>query len=190
MENDPVDTNGQMNENSGAHTWILRLADEPDVERALAQLGSHMNDTQRRAFRDKLLRYVRKRDRDLILAIKHDLVLGLACVIEESEVPPSIPSPLPGDLRNYAALTQLMVHPGVRRQGIGSSLLIGAEQWALARGKAGLWLVTHRMAQWYQRHFAYREAGRMSAKGVEKWIMVKGLEHEVPHPSLRGVTHR
>jgi GNAT superfamily N-acetyltransferase len=186
MENDRVDTSGQMNENSGSRTWRLRLADEPDVERALPQLSGHMNETQRMAFREKLLRYVRKHDRDLILAIKDDRVLGLVCVIEESEVPAAVPSSLAEDSRNYAAITQLIVQPGVRRQGIGSSLLIEAEQWALSRGKVGLWLITHHMAQWYQRHFGYREAGRMSARGVEKRIMVKGFERQAPYPSLRG----
>jgi GNAT superfamily N-acetyltransferase len=97
-------------------------------------------------------------------------------------VPDRISSTRAEAFRNYAALTQLIVHPGVRRKGIGTSLLIGVEGWARSKGKAGFWLVTHRIAHWYQRHFGYKEVDRMSVRGIEKRIMVKEFESKVPHP--------
>lgn len=154
-------------------TWELRLAINSDVEPILAQLTGHMNDQQRAAFRDKLERYVHKPDRDLILAIHGGQVLGLICVIDQAGFPSSLPKKALERLRNFACSTQLLVHPQVRKQGIGNSLQLRAEKWARERGRAGLWLVTHRMAYWYRKHFGYEEVGRINVKNTEKSVMAR-----------------
>jgi len=151
----------------------LKVATEEDVETTLCHLAEHMNDEQRTAFRDKLQRYVNKPDRDLILALQGGQVLGLVCVIDQAEFPSSLPEQTVERLRNFACSTQLLVHPGLRKQGIGSRLQLRAEQWARERGRAGLWLVTHRMAHWYRRHFGYEEVGRTDVKNAEKIVMAK-----------------
>ena len=154
-------------------TWVLKVASDSDVETTVAQLSDHMNTRQRAAFRDKLERYVRKRDRDLILAIHGGKVVGLVCVIDRAEFPAHLPKKTVERLRNFACTTQLLVHPQVRKQGIGNSLQLRAEQWARERGRDGLWLVTHRMAYWYRNHFGYEEVGRISVKNTEKSVMAR-----------------
>ncbi len=153
--------------------WQLIVATEIDVDPALARLGEHMNDLQRAAFRDKLERYVRKPGRDLILATKASQVVGLACVIDRAEFPSSISKETLDRLLNFACSTQLLVQPRMRNQGIGSSLQLRAEEWARERGRSGLCLVTHRMADWYRRHFGYEEVGRVRVRNAEKMVMAK-----------------
>jgi GNAT superfamily N-acetyltransferase len=135
-----------------------------------------MNDQQRLVFGDKLERYVRKPDRDLILAMQGDQVLGLVCVIDQMPPPSNFPYQKADQLQNFAFGTQLLVHPSVRRQGVGNSLQLRAEQWARKRGRTGHWLITRRKADWYQRHFGYEEIGRIREKGVEKIVMSKQFE--------------
>jgi GNAT superfamily N-acetyltransferase len=151
----------------------LKVATEEDVKPTLCHLTEHMKDRQRAAFRDKLERYVRKPDRDLILAVEAGRVLGLICVIDQAEFPSSLPKKTVDRLRNFACSTQLLVHPRVRQQGIGNSLQLRAERWARERGSRGLWLVTRRMAYWYRRHFGYEEMARTKVKNTEKMVMAK-----------------
>jgi GNAT superfamily N-acetyltransferase len=153
--------------------WELELATKEDVATTVVQLSDHMNDQQRATFRDKLERYVRKPDRDLILAFQDGQVLGLVCVIDQSEFPSSLPEKTLERLRDFASSTQLLVHPRFREQGIGSSLQLRAEKWARERGRAGLWLVTHRMSHWYRRHFGYEEVARIKVKNADKSVMAK-----------------
>jgi predicted N-acetyltransferase YhbS len=153
--------------------WELKVATKEDVKPTVAQLSDHMNDQQRAAFQDKLERYVQKKDRDLILAMKGDQVLGLVCVIEQAEFPSTLPKQTLEWLGNFACSTQLLVHPQQRKQGIGNSLQLRAEQWASERGRAGFWLVTHRMADWYRRHFGYGEVAKVNVKNTDKSVMAK-----------------
>ena len=153
--------------------WELELATEEDVETTVVELSDHMNDQQRAVFRDKLERYVRKPDRDLILAVHSGQVAGLVCVIEQAEFPSSLPKQAAERLRNFASSTQLLVHPRLRKQGIGNSLQHQAEKWARERGMGGLWLLTRRMAHWYQRHFGYEEVAKVNVKNTEKSVMSK-----------------
>jgi GNAT superfamily N-acetyltransferase len=154
-------------------TWEHKVATEADVEPVLAQLSGHMDDQQRKAFRDKLERYARKPDRVLILAKQNHLVLGYVCVIEAAEAPPDLTDEAALRLRPLAHGTQLFVHPDFRKQGIGSSLHLAVEKWARDRGKTGFWMVTHRKAYWYARDFGFEEICRIRAKGVEKIVMIK-----------------
>ena len=153
--------------------WKLQIATHEDVESIIIALTDHMNEAQRAVFRDKLERYARKPDRDLIIAVGDTRVLGLICVIEEAEVPASLSSSTAQLLSTFACNTQLLVHPDARKQGIGSSLQLKAEQWARGRGRSGFWLVTRKMAYWYQRDFGYEKVGSISAKNTEKSVMAK-----------------
>jgi len=157
-------------------TWELKIATEKSVQPTLEQLSDHMNSQRRAAFRDKLQRYVQKQDRDLILAVRGIQVLGLVCVIEQAQFPPSLPEQKASHLQNFACGTQLLVHPSCRKQGIGGSLLTRAERWAHQHGLTGFWLVTHRKADWYKTHFGYQEMHRIDHKGVEKILMSKSFE--------------
>ncbi len=156
--------------------WELKVASETDVQATMQQLTDHMNEKQRDVFRDKLLRYVRKPDRDLILAVRGREILGLVCIIDKGEFPPGFPSDKMDYLRNFALGTQLLVHPSMRRRGIGTSLLLRAELWARERGRAGHWIITHRKADWYRQTFSYEEIARISSKGVKKIVMAKKFE--------------
>ena len=156
-----------------AYSWDLKVAAEADVEPALEQLTDHMNDQQRQAFRDKLLRYIQKPDRDLILAVRGLQVLGLVCVIHQAEFPHGFSEKNMDYLRDFASGTQLLVHPSFRRRGIGGSLLAHAEAWARQRGLPGFWIITHRMAGWYERNFGYQQIARIEVKGVGKFVMAK-----------------
>ena len=68
-----------------------------------------------------------------------------------------------------------MVLPEYRRQGIGKALVRHLEAWALKQHRDGIWLITHRMADWYHRHFNYRELGKTHLNKVEKTIMIRPL---------------
>ena len=153
--------------------WELKLATVVDVAPTVKQLSEHMNDSQREVFRDKLERYVRKPDRDLILAVQDEQILGLVCVIEQAEFPATLAKKTLERLGKFGCTTQLLVHPRARKRGIGNSLQNRAEKWARERGRVGIWLVTHRMAYWYQNHFGYAEVGKISVKDTEKSIMAK-----------------
>ena len=167
-KNHPVETVVQ--------SWKLKVAVQGDVKLVLEQLADYMNHKQRQAFRNKLQRYVQKPDRDLILAVQGFQVLGLVCVIHEAEFPPGLSEQNIECLRDFAFGTQLLVHPSFRRQGIGGSLHTQAEAWARERGLAGFWMITHRLADWYERSFGYRQIARIEAKGVGKKIMAKRFD--------------
>ena len=156
--------------------WKLKAASESEGESTLAQLTDHLNDQQKAAFRVKLQRYVRKPDRELILAAKGGQVLVLVCVIMQMELPSNFTYQKADHLRNFAFGSQLLVHPDVRDQGIGSSLHLQSLQWAREQDRAGHWLITHRMADWYRRQFGYEEIGRIKKKGVEKILLAKNFE--------------
>ena len=156
--------------------WEFKVATEPDVDQAVDSLSEHMNDRQRAAFRDKLQRYVRKPDRDLIVAVGEGQIIGLVCIIGQAQFPPSFPKQQASHLQNFACGTQLLVHPSSRKQGIGGSLLIRAERWAHEQGLAGFWLVTHHKADWYRTRFGYQEIHRIDDKAVEKVLLAKSFE--------------
>ena len=158
--------------NSANRSWNLKIASKEDVEPVLAKLADKMTEQARSNFRIKLQKYVRKPDRDLILAEKNDRILGLACVIMQMDPPPNFIYERVDQLKEYAFNTQLQVHPDHRKQGIGEGLQHQSLLWSKERGRVGHWLITHTMADWYRRHFGYEEIGRVHMKGVEKVAMI------------------
>jgi GNAT superfamily N-acetyltransferase len=153
--------------------WIIKIAVESDVDSTLTQLSGQMNQRQRQAFRDKLERYVRKPDRDLIIAVNGERIVGLFCIIEALPAPDALADGVAEPIRQFACCTGLLVDSRHRRQGIGAGLVSRGEQWAKERAKAGLWLVTHGAASWYARHFSYQPIARVQEKGVAKTLMAK-----------------
>jgi ribosomal protein S18 acetylase RimI-like enzyme len=156
-------------------TVAVRTAVPADVEEILDLMNGHRDPRLVR----KLKGYVRKPDRDLILAVKDDKILGFICMLEKDENLGDLPGEMPDIVKEYAAITQLWVVPEFRNRGIGRLLVRSGEQWARARSIAGFWLVTHRMAAWYRKHLGYRELGRVNARGVVKTVMVKSREQDV-----------
>lgn len=156
--------------------WEVIIAGGDDVARIVQSLSGHMDAGQRERFRDKLDRYVRKPDRDLLIAVEAKTVLGFYTVIEHDDLPTTLPLSMRDRLRDFACCTGLLVHPDRRRRGIGASLHRRGEKWAGERGKRGLWLSTRRHAGWYQRHFGYEEVARVMVKGIERTIMAKTFE--------------
>ena len=173
MQPESSDSSKSVRSNEESESWGFKVASEPDVEPTLAQLTDHLNDQQRAAFRVKLQRYVRKPDRELILAANGGQVLGLVCIIMQMELPSNFTYEQADHLRSFAFGSQLLVHPDVRGQGIGASLHLRSLQWAREQGQAGHWLITHRLADWYRQHFGYEEIGRIIKKGAEKILMIK-----------------
>ena len=173
MQPESRESSASVRSNEENQSWNLRVASASDVEPTLAQLTDHLNDQQRAAFRVKLQRYVRKADRELILAVNGGQILGLVCVIMQMDLPSNFTYMRADHLRNFAFGSQLLVHPDVRNQGIGTSLHVQSLQWAREQGRAGHWLITHRMSDWYRRQFGYEEIGRIKKKGVDKILMSK-----------------
>ena len=68
MKNKSQKVSGTATEILTSTHWQLKIAIDEDVESIVLALTDHMNDEQRAAFRDKLERYVRKPDRDVIVA--------------------------------------------------------------------------------------------------------------------------
>lgn len=161
-----------MTPQSASFDWGLIVAEEKDVEPAVMNLTDHMDIEQKEKFRVKLLRYARKSDRALILAVAGLRVIGFYTVIEYDDPPPELPDATTWRLRRFACGTGFRVHPDWRRRGVGASVQLRAEQWAQERGKPGFWLSTRRR-DWYIRHFSYEEVGRVTVKGVERSIMAK-----------------
>lgn len=155
--------------------WKIVIADESHIEPAVASLSGHMDDGQRRAFRDKLSRYVFKTDRDLALALQGSRILGFYTVIDYDDLPSEVPAAVSNRLHDYACGTGFLVHPDYRRRGIGMSLHQRVERWAGERGKPGFWLSTRRQAEWFHKHFAFDEVARVVVKGIERRIMAKGF---------------
>ncbi len=157
-------------------SWELRYGTTADVDAAIEQLSDGMDEKERERRRSKLHLYARESDRDLILAVSKDRILGYLTIVDYDEPRPDIPDHVAERLKDYAFPSQLHVHPNFRKRGIGSSLMLQAERWARERGKPGLWSITHRKAYWYMRDFGYEESGKVWENETYKTVIVKKFD--------------
>jgi GNAT superfamily N-acetyltransferase len=156
--------------------WEIRTASEDDIKPVVMQMGDRLDDALKAVLTDKVERYVRKPDRTLLIAVDGSRIMGFSCIIEEGDMPENLPRQVAEIVRTFAMSTALVVHPDHRKKGIGTALFLGLEKWAVNRGRAGNWMLTHRKGYWYERDFGYNEIGRIVSKGVEKAVMAKKFE--------------
>ena len=161
---------------SNEFSWELRLGNSEDVDETIGQLSDDLDEKEREKRRRKLNLYTREPDRDVILAVNKDQILGYLTIVEYDEPRPDIPKDVAECLRAFAFPSQLQVHPQFRKRGIGSSLMLQAERWARERGKPGLWSITHRKAYWYKRDFGYEELGKVWENETYKTVIVKEFD--------------
>jgi GNAT superfamily N-acetyltransferase len=164
---------------SNRFTWELRYGTTADVDPAIEQLSDDLDEKEREKRRRKLHLYASETDRDVILAVNKDRILGYLTIVDYDEPRPDIPEEISERLRTLAFPSQLQVHPEFRKRGIGSSLMLQAERWARERGKPGLWSITHRKSYWYKRDFGYKELGKVWEKETYKTVIVKEFEDPV-----------
>ena len=162
--------------NAEGLTWELRYGASEDVDAAIEQVSDDMDENERARRRQKLHLYARESDRDIILAVNQDRILGYLTIVEYDEPRSDIPDDIAERLKDFAFPSQLQVDPKFRKLGIGSSLMLAAEQWARQRGKPGLWSITHRKAYWYIRDFGYKELGKVWEKKTYKTVIVKEFD--------------
>jgi GNAT superfamily N-acetyltransferase len=157
-------------------TWQLRYSTTEDVDATIEQLSDEMDEQERERRRRKLHLYAREADRDVILAVNKDRILGYLTIVDYDEPRPDIPDHIAERLKDFAFPSQLQVHPEFRKRGIGSSLMLEAERWARERGKPGLWSITHRKAYWYKRDFGYEELCKVWENETYKTVIVKTFD--------------
>lgn len=156
--------------------WQVRCAREDELPRVIAELTDYMDAAPRAKYRRKLTRYTRDADKALLIAEDAARAVGFLCVAEYDEIPATLPPRVAGRLKHYATVTSFIVRPGHRRRGVGMSLFERALKWGSERGLSGMWLITHRTAPWYRRHFGLAEAAEIDVDGVRKTVMDKAFE--------------
>jgi GNAT superfamily N-acetyltransferase len=171
---------------SNGFSWTARIAHAKDLPLILEHLCGHMAPKQKRQFGDKLSRYIRKPDRDVLLAAIPEQVLGITLIIEQADIPDTWTPETTAAvdiidwkvrLDSYSCSTNLLVHPAFRKRGIGSSLIKQWRPWSIQRNRWGIWFDTHRLAGWYITRFDFEHVGQIMVKGVEKSVMAKNF-HE------------
>ena len=175
---------------SNGFTWELRYGTTADVDPTIEQLSDDLDEREREKRRRKLRLYASESDRDVILALSEDRIIGYLTIVDYDEPRPDISAEIAERLKNFAFPSQLQVHPDFRKRGVGSSLMLQAERWARKRGKPGLWSITHRKAYWYKRDFGYKELGKVWEKETYKTVIVKEFEGTVIKQSLDPPTGR
>ncbi|MEN8198678.1 MAG: GNAT family N-acetyltransferase [Thermodesulfobacteriota bacterium] len=161
----------------------ILTAQPADVERAFADLSRDMARDSVHVFLDKLRRYAQKPDRALFLAEHRERIIGFATIIDQSPAPDETDSDSAAQLATYACGTGLMVLPEFRHGHVASSLHEQWERWSRDRGHRGIWVVTRRMAHWYQRCFSYSFHTVTKRHGVIKTVMTKPFARQsAPRP--------
>lgn len=146
-----------------------------DVSKAFHDLNRDMNPEFVHVFLDKLKRYAAKPDRALFLASHQDTFIGFATIINQSPPPEETDKTTGKLLKTCACGTGLMVLPEFRHKGVASQLVQQWENWARQNNLQGIWVVTHHMADWYQRCFHYSVLGITVRHQVKKKILMKLL---------------
>ena len=144
-----------------------------DVNRAYSDLNRDMDPRFVHVFLDKLQRYAAKPDRALFLAEYQQKIIAFATIIDHSPVPDDSGSGTAEMLKDHACGTGLMVMPEFRRRGVATALVQQWEHWARENHRHGVWLVTRRMADWYQRCFSFSSHEIIIRHGVQKTILLK-----------------
>ena len=151
-------------------------ADSSVVDKAFQDLSRDMNPEFSHVFLDKLQRYAAKPDRALFLAEYQGRFIAFATIISHSPAPDKSDKRTIQRLQKYACGTGLMVLQEFRHKGVASKLIQCWENWALQNSLDGIWVVTHRMSDWYQYYFQYSVHGTTIHHGVEKTILTKILK--------------
>ena len=73
-------------------SWELRLGNSEDVDETIGQLSDDLDEKEREKRRRKLNLYTREPDRDVILAVNKDQILGYLTIVEYDEPRPDIPN--------------------------------------------------------------------------------------------------
>ncbi len=154
------------------HFQIIEARPE-DVKRAFQDLKKDMNPEFVHVFLDKMQRYSTKPDRALFLTSHQGSCIAFATVINHAPAPKDSDDTLVQLLQKYACGTGLMVLPEYRHRGVAVKLVEQWDIWALKNNIPGIWVVTHQMSDWYQKHFNYTLQGRTMRKGVEKTSLTK-----------------
>lgn len=163
---------------SNGFSWELRTAAPEEIPRVIDQLGFAMKDEERERRRRKLTLCATEPHSDVILAVSGERILGYLAIVEYDPPRPDLPAAAAARLADCAFPTQLLVHPGFRRRGIGGGLMRRGEQWARERGKQGVWGVTHRRADWYRSAFGYETVGTVWERDTHKTVIVKRFDEE------------
>ncbi len=146
-----------------------------DTDKAFQDLKRDMNPEYAHVFLDKIQRYSLKPDRALFLASYQENFIGFATIINQSQVPKELNQEIIHTLQPYACGTGLMVLPEFRHKGVASKLVNQWEIWAYRNNLPGVWVVTHKMAEWYTHCFHYTLQGTVTRHGVNKTILAKKL---------------
>jgi GNAT superfamily N-acetyltransferase len=146
-----------------------------DVDQAFQDLKRDMNPKYVHVFLDKIKRYSIKPDRALFLARYKGKNIGFATIINKSPAPDNSDKETITLFQGYACGTGLMVLPEFRHKGVASKLVLQWEIWARQKHLSGIWLVTRKTGDWYQRFFHYSLHGTTIRKGVKKTILTKTL---------------
>lgn len=148
-----------------------------DVAKAFHDLSRDMDPNCVHVFLDKLQRYAAKPDRALFLAEFENRTIAFATIIDQAPPPAELDTPAVERLKEYACGTGLMVLPEFRKRHVATNLVNHWENWAITNERKGIWVITHKMAGWYQRYFAYSIHGATIRHGVKKTILVKSFHH-------------
>lgn len=160
-------------ETSFQRSCLVFEASSTDVASAFRDLSGDMDPDFVHVFLDKLQRYAKKPDRALFLVRYRGSIIAFATIIEQAPVPGEVECARAGKLNSYACGTGLMVLPEFRKKGVASLLVQEWEAWSQKRGLPGIWVVTRKMARWYQDHFHYSQFAYISRRGVKKTVLEK-----------------
>ena len=156
-------------------------AEPNDVDQAFQDLKRDMDPKYVHVFLDKIERYSIKPDRALFLARYQEKNIGFATIINQAPAPDNANKETIALLQDYACGTGLMVLPEFRHKGVASKLVLQWEIWATQNHLSGIWLITRKMGDWYQRFFHYSLHGTTIRNGVKKTILTKALRQLHPN---------
>lgn len=153
-----------MEQNNIIEKSSMTQAKQGEIEIISDSLGYHLLPEIQAAFKDKVERYIRKSDRDVIIARIREQMVGYCMVIDQLDPPDSLSPDIRNQLYAYGCITGLGVNPEWRRNGIGARLVKEGIHWMEHRGLPGIWLRTRVMAEWYKKHLQFEIVGSMTVK--------------------------